>query len=410
MTPELRMRRARTRLLLEHPFFGTLAMRLNATRDDTINPPTMCTNGRDLIYHGPFVETLSDPELIGVYAHEVEHCALLHVFRRGTRDAYEWNVACDYAINQLLVDAGLTLPQGALIDAQYKGMSAEQIYAKRKSQGNPQPKQGKGQGQGQGKGKPCPTGTFEDAPKADSKDSGGKGSSGGPKPQHGQEKGQENDPGDGSGDIPTEQDWKIAAEQAAMAARKAGKMPGEADRQMRNGRQSPQDWKQILREFVAATIPSDYSWSHPNRRYVATGLYLPGMVKENTGELVLAVDTSGSIDGPMLASFNTEIQAIADEAKPEKIHVVYCDARVQKTDEFLPGDELILKAKGGGGTNFQPVFDWVEEKEIQPKALIYLTDLECGDRPSAPDYPVLWVAPEWANRGVEFGEIVRMSE
>lgn len=386
MTHELRMTRARTKLLLDQPWFGSLAMRLAIVADDTINPPTMNVDGVTLRYHSTFVGGLTDPELIGVLAHEVMHCALLHMFRRGARDAEQWNVAADYAINQVIVDSGMVLPDGALLDKKFTGMSADQIYSLLPS--NPQPKNGGGAGQA--------TGQFSDAPSMGKPNKNGNGN------------------GQADADSPSmsEHDWQIAAEQATAIARKAGKLPGDVDRQIKQTQATPTDWRTILREFVAATVPSDYSWTHPNRRHIANGVYLPGTVKDNIGQLVVAVDTSGSVDQKMLSAFADELSGMLTTARPEKLHVVYCDTCIQATEQFVPGDDVQLNARGGGGTLFQPVFDWTdkgrESGELSDiKALIYLTDLECGDRPVAPDYPVLWVTPLWVRHASPgFGEVV----
>lgn len=126
LTPAVRIQKARTTLLLDHPFFGSLLFRLGGRPTDSIQ--TMATDGVSLFYNPAFVETLNAAELAGVLAHEVMHPALQHHMRRGDRDRLRWNVACDYAINPLLLDAGLTLPKDVLIEQRFRGMSAERIY------------------------------------------------------------------------------------------------------------------------------------------------------------------------------------------------------------------------------------------------------------------------------------------
>jgi hypothetical protein len=126
LTPAVRIQKARTALLLDHPFFGSLLFRLGGRATNSIE--TMATDGVSLFYNPAFVETLNAAELAGVLAHEVMHPALQHHTRRGDRDRKRWNVACDYAINPLLLDAGLTLPKDVLIDHRFRGMSAERVY------------------------------------------------------------------------------------------------------------------------------------------------------------------------------------------------------------------------------------------------------------------------------------------
>jgi predicted metal-dependent peptidase len=123
----LKVTKARTRLLIEQPFFGTLCLRLEISKRTDM--PTMATDGRYIFYNPDFVEKLSHPELMGVFAHEVLHCALSHHTRRGDRHPVVWNIAADFVINPILKDAGMQLPAGCLYDQKYAGKSAEEVYA-----------------------------------------------------------------------------------------------------------------------------------------------------------------------------------------------------------------------------------------------------------------------------------------
>ena len=142
-----------------------------------------------------------------------------------------------------------------------------------------------------------------------------------------------------------EHEWGIAAEQALRSAKVCGHDPLGVERPLAESRQSQQDWRAILRDFVAATAPSDYRWTPPNRRYIASGLYLPSVERRGLGEIVIAVDTSGSIGRIELEQFAGEISAISEEAQPEAIHVVYCDAAVQSTQEFTASEPVRLGAQ-----------------------------------------------------------------
>jgi predicted metal-dependent peptidase len=128
--------------------------------------------------------------------------------------------------------------------------------------------------------------------------------------------------------------------------------------------------------------------------------------RSGVGEIVVAVDTSGSIGTQELEQFAGEINAIINEAQPESIRVIYCDAAVQAVDEFSPSEPIKLSPKGGGGTDFVPPFRWVEENGVEPKCLIYLTDLCCNSFPVAPDYPVLWVTD--SHKTAPFGETLQI--
>jgi predicted metal-dependent peptidase len=426
---EVKLTRARVQLLLSQPFFATLCLRLNLV---SAGIPTMATNGRAIYYNPEFVESLTPEELQGVLAHEVLHCALAHHCRRGSRDARLWNEAADFAVNPIVLKNGLTLPADALIKPEYEGLSAEEIYARlledtaigSKSNGQPgtagasnpplaaQP----GPGAANAGSEASPNSTSQEL----SQNATTKGTSqsgvcddattnlrpGG----FGEVVDAINDQGEPASEADKSRqahEWSIAAEQAMRTAKACGHEVANMERPLREARESRQDWRAILRYFIAATVPSDYRWCPPNRRYIASGLYLPSVHREGVGTIVIGVDTSGSVGEEQLNQFAAEISAICDQAQPERIHVVYCDEEVNSFQEFGPSEPIRLEPVGGGGTNFRPVFQWVEEQNILPACLIYLTDLECHKYPdSSPNYPVLWV-PE-SRRIVPFGETLRM--
>jgi predicted metal-dependent peptidase len=296
-----------------------------------------------------------------------------------------------------LKKAGFTLPPDCLYHPGFAGLSADAIYARLKDGENPQA----GKGQGQGGDKPLSTGEVKDAP-----------------PQPGEGEGQaEGDGQDGDGEGKTAkakprdmtpEDWKIAAEQSAATAKGAGKDPGSAAELARAARAGREDWRELLAEFMtAAKDPSDYSWMRPNRRHIHEGLYLPGVTKESCGEIVIAVDTSGSMSQRDLAAIAAEVQSIAGECKPERLTVIYCDTRIRGVVEIEPEADITLEAQGRGGTAFAPVFEHLSRAEEPPQCLIYATDLD-GPMVEDPGYPVLWITPEKVTDVAPFGRTVRM--
>ncbi len=375
---DTRITRARTALLLDHPWFGSLALRLKIEASDAID--SMQTNGTILRYSPTWASERTDAELRGVIAHEVLHCALGHPYRMNGRTGKKWNQACDYAINPLLLADGFALPGAPLVSDEYKDMSAEQIYAA------------------------LPADDDDDTPGGTSDQPGQIESPG--EPGDGQDA---DSPADGESTM-TAVDWQIAAEQAAMVAKRAGKMPGDVDRALGDSIQPRTDWRSLLRRFVEQTVPSDYSWTQPNRRYIAAGLYLPGVVKQNTPRLGVAIDTSGSVDQTLLDLFASELASIVQETRPVAVDVVYCDSDVQGFESFTADDPIELHAKGGGGTMFQPALDWFAAADEPPAAIIYLTDLESYE-PSLtdPGIPVLWATAEHVRLTGQFGETIRLS-
>ena len=169
-------------------------------------------------------------------------------------------------------------------------------------------------------------------------------------------------------------------------------------------RHAPVDWREALRRFFSQTVPQDYRWTPPNRRFVWAGLYLPGLHREGIGEIAIGVDCSGSISNKLLSKFSAEVNAIAAESRPELVRVLYCDAAIQRVDEFTAGEKIELNPVGGGGTDFRPVFTYLEERQIEPRCLIFLTDLAGSFPDETPPYPVIWAAT--SDRTAPFGETV----
>jgi predicted metal-dependent peptidase len=201
-------------------------------------------------------------------------------------------------------------------------------------------------------------------------------------------------------------DWSVALNQAVTLSKQAGKSPAGLARTLEGAAEAAVDWRELLRRLWSDTIPADSSWMRPNRRHIWAGLYLPGVVGEGIGEIAIAVDCSGSVRARQLRLFEAEIRSILEGQRPERVHVLYFDTEVQKTETYFAGEPVHLNPVGGGGTDFSPCFEWLEEKGIRPQTLVFLTDL-CGTFPeNEPDYPVLWASTE--RRQAPFGSVIPM--
>lgn len=336
--------RARTGLVLDQPFYGMLALRLQLVEEPGI--PTAAVDGKHIFYNPEFVAKQSPEETKTLLGHEVMHCVFEHIGRRGDREPRRWNQAGDFVINDVLVDSGFTPIKGWLHNKAYAGMTTDHVYEMLP------PNDGDGTG---GAGDPlddCQDGAPDDA-------------------------------------VLNNVGWKIATVQAAAAAKAMGKLPGKLARFVDELTNPKVDWRAILQRFITETSKNDYSWTRPNKRFLAQGFVLPTLHSETMGEIVVAIDTSGSIDQATLNAFGSEIKAIVQSTRPSKTIVIYCDSEVNHVDEFGPNDDLQFKLHGGGGTAFAPPFQHVAENNITPVCLVYLTD-GYGSFPSAPDYPVLW--------------------
>lgn len=391
-----RIIRARTHLVMDEPFFGLLALRLKLIEDPSCD--TMWTDSVSLGYNRDFVDSLIDVELRGVIGHEVLHIAAGHPWRQDHREFERWNEGGDYAINPLVIAAGMRLPENALLDEAYSGLSAEAIYD-----------------------------LLPPKPEADSRSS--VTSVTGGESTEGEKGGAEDEPGEGASgpskskkrapgevrpapaDAGHEADWKMAME---AAVRMQGDLPLGIQRLVAETLKAKVDWREVLRHFFQTSIYSpDYAWQRPSARYLSLGLYLPSLIGSNVACIVLVRDSSASIGLEYHKLFNGEFHDIVETIRPEALYVLDVDAAVHQVQTVLPADEesFVSEMKGGGGTDFRPAFKWVEEQGVDCTCMIYLTDL-LGKFPEVPPhYPVLWAVPEGSNRGAQppFGDLVELT-
>lgn len=358
--------KAKTGLLLSQPFFASLAMKTEYDEDSTI--PTASTNGLRIRYNPEFFDSLSYDERIGVLAHEVMHTALSHHTRRGSRDAKGWNIACDYSINSVLTKSGIFLPKDALLDSKYDGMSPEAIYATFPAGNNPGWKPGDGFDGGMG--------DIEDFPDPDLA------------PQE-------------------EQEQQMRLVEAYTAARLAGQSTGALDELITQILHPKENWYDVLERILSEKARDDYSWLKPNRAYLNRGLYVPGLENRKYGEVVLIVDTSLSMSQEQLDEAASRVSLI-HEITSNTVHVVYVDTKVKGSEVFEPGDLVKLHAKGGGGTDFVPGFNWIDQQGLEPKLVIYFTDGYCNNFAKDPGYEVIWCINNTHNFNPPYGEVVRM--
>tara|TARA_A100001015_G_C15044812_1_gene742774 strand:+ start:4395 stop:5492 length:1098 start_codon:yes stop_codon:yes gene_type:complete len=356
MSAESKMLKARAQLLMENPFFGVLALKLKLVQKEDVR--TAAVDGVHLFYASKFIEKLSNPEVKGLIAHEVFHCVWNHMTRRHNRDPKLWNIACDYAINWHLVhECHFILPKDGLLDGDYKDMTADAIY-------NALPKEDAEQ---------CPWGLVVDAP------NGGL------------------DQPKTAGAI--EADWQVSVNQALSTAKQQGKLPAGMETHLRDIVKPVVPWRSILWPFCTSITNDDYSWRKPNRAYISEDEYLPSLYTEGAGHFAVIIDTSGSCMDEY-EPFMAEIKAIHAELRPEKLTIIHADAEVAFTRHVDKFDEFpIDKVYGGGGTDFEPAFDWIDEHCPEIDAAVYLTDMY-GNFGDPRSYPVLWCAttnvePPW---------------
>jgi len=349
--------------------------------------PVAATDGVNLILNMDTFFKYTLKERVFVVAHEIMHCILDHMgqmhqftlrgkvpYADGSKLDYDhttMNIAQDYVINDLLISSKVgTYNKEWLHDPSIATGTDSAIDAYRKVY-KQQQKQGGGGGGGGGSGNDKGQKQFDKHLK----------------------------PGTGQGKDPTQatqdrnkQEWDTALAAAAASAKAQGKLPAGLERMFGELLNPTVDWREYIQAFFARKVGSgSYDWRRPDRRLIVRDIYAPGRSGFGAGVIAVAIDTSGSIGNAELDVFFAEMRGILEDLRPRKILLLWCDAKVHKVDELDSADDLRgLKPHGGGGTAFEPVFDWLADNQVVPDTLVYLTD-GMGSFPSKPpSYPVLW--------------------
>ena len=350
---------ARIGLLLRAPFFGNLATRMNLINADEWCP-TAATDGRHFYYNSEFVNNLPLKQLEFLVGHEVLHAVYDHMGRRGNRDPKLWNIADDYCVNWDLVEkrVGDKIPV-ALYDSKYKGMSAEEVYDD----------------------------LYANADKINvdqllkqllDEHLDGEG-------EDGEGDGSESDKsGQGNGRPKlTEQEKKEIRDEikeavlAAAQASGAGNLPGGVKRMIKDLIEPVMDWRELLQQQIESTVKSDFTWARPSRRSWHMDAVMPGMKPGEQIDVVIGIDTSGSITDKDLKVFLSEIQGIMEAYDEYKITVMGWDTEVHNVGTFNSDnleDIATFEPGGGGGTDPHCVWNYLQDNDIEPKKLIMFTD------------------------------------
>lgn len=355
---------ARVGLLLRHPFFGNLATRMKLI-DASDWCSTLATDGRNFYYNVGFVDRLTPKQAEFGFAHEVLHNVFDHMGRRDSRDPTLSNIAADYAANQILKDERIgEVPDWIKIfqDNKYRGWSYEQVYndiyekAEKIDIGSlgellDEHLDGEGEGEGsdkegdqEGKGKGRPKLSAEEKKKI-------------------------------------RDEIKEAMVSAAQAAG-AGKIPAGVARMIKDFTEPKMDWRELLRMNIQSILKSNFSFARPNRKSQMSGAILPGMTNDETVDVCCAIDMSGSISDKQAKDFISEVKGIMDEYNDFKLKLWCFDTDVYNFAEFTSdtaSDILTYEVKGGGGTDFEANWQFMQDNDIEPKRFIMFTDgYPCG--------------------------------
>jgi len=338
---------ARVGLLLKHPFFGNMATRLKVkAANDWL--PTAAVDGRNLYFNAQFFNAMSNAEIEFVIAHEILHCVFDHLGRRDDRDPKIYNVAADYIVNNLLVRDKIG-EKPKLVDCfqdfKYEGWTSEEVYDD----------------------------LMENVVEHIDIDELGE-----LLDEH-----LDLENGDGEGGAPklSKEEMKEIRDSikesmlSAAQAAGAGKVPGEVARLIKQFTEPKMNWREILQQQIQSTVKNDYSFARPSRKS-HYGAVIPGTINEETIDVCIALDTSGSIGNEQLQDFLGEVQGIMNQYNDYNIKVWCFDTKVYNLEEFSAhdGDITEYEAAGGGGTDFDSNWDFMKEEGIEPKKFIMFTD------------------------------------
>jgi predicted metal-dependent peptidase len=357
--------------------------------------PTTATDARAFYYNPEYIDALSLDQTQFMLAHEALHCALSHFARRQHRVKHRWDLACDYAINPLLIDDGLKPPPNSLVIPMYRGMTAEEIYPLIDDQDESETLDRHAydsEGSSQGASSGLREEDLQPHPRPDEGEQGNQESQAQAKPE------QDRRPGAAQPQplTPDEQEtlsvqWQQRMAGAAQQAMQAGKLRGELARMIDHLLQPQLPWRMLLARYMSAAARDDYSYMRPSRR---EGDFILPTLRSQQMDLVVAVDTSGSIKDAEVEEFIAEVNALKGQVRA-RVTFLPCDAKLcegapwvfDPWEEFRQPQEI----KGGGGTSFVPVFSWVDREDVRPDMLVYFTDAE-GEFPAKePAYPVIWL-------------------
>ncbi len=393
----------RMSLLSWRPFMGTLAMNLELIPVVDHRCATAATDGRRIYFNPHFLNSLSQEERLTILAHEIWHCGLSHFSREdGKIEEHEmWNHAIDHEVNSLLQDDGFAIPIHAVLYKNYKGESAEIVFEKIKS------------GEIEMRGEVIDDHNLNNPSKSgeDAKNSGTDGWS--------------TIEADGDGNLNVKvdsdynprrtddvwKDWKNKMMSAAQQCQDRGVEMGAYSGKLNDLFDSKIYWRELLRQYLTPLFGGTRKWLPPNRRYVYKKMYLPSIQKEKQLKIVIAVDTSGSTIGDVVKTFVSEVYSILNSFGGYELRLIQCDMDINSDEifdidhPFIP-DDFVLR--GGGGTDFRPVFQLVEESGEPPELLLYLTDGYGTAPKDPPEYPTIWGVIEGGRMPCDWGKEIEI--
>tara|TARA_R110002049_G_scaffold182041_2_gene349623 strand:- start:48882 stop:50099 length:1218 start_codon:yes stop_codon:yes gene_type:complete len=393
---------ARTRLILDKPFLGALVLRMPLEMGDPSWCITAATDAKKIYFNYEYINQLHGSETQFVLAKQALHCALSHFARRGHRIKQRWDLACEYAVNPILVEEGFSAPPGTLIEDSFTGMTAEEIYCclQDKEDGDADSSEHQEEGNEETTDPTDEDNSTDPQQNSnqDNSDSGESDFKGSPRPATMSQQEQDN----------LSVQWQQRLAGAAQQAQQAGKLSESMARMVEFMLQPKLPWRALLARHMTATARDDYNYSRPSSRRGDPSIF-PSL-RSSQVNMIVAIDISGSIDDKEMNEFLCEIDAIKGQLRA-RISLLACDAELAEGSPWIfeSWEEFALPKTftGGGGTDFCPVFDWVEKQDQAPELLVYFSDCAGKFPDYQPSYPVIWLVK--GKHAVPFGQRIQLN-
>jgi len=402
MIKEEKIAQAKARLMLEHPYFGTIAASLEILQSDAIE--AFESDGRYLRLNTDFVESAGVEEVEFALANGAMHRLLRHEERANDRQGRLWQLATDYTINTMLIDNGLALPQRANFHERFGGMYAEEVYEILRSEilDESYLEEERDEGESDSERQEQLPDRSEQTEQAQSGES--RSALDGNIAKEQRSEGREEEEPEMQIDEDA-LDSELFFEQLFSKMSRQGTLPRDLKRLVPRYFSHRVDWREMLYRHIASYAKSSFTFVPPNMKTLYRGIYLPSLSSDLL-RIVIAIDTSGSVDEALLGRFLDEVTSITQQYANYEIDLIAADARIQSHTVFLPGETLTCELKGGHGTDFRPVFAYIDRAIDHPTLLIYFTD-GYGTFPDLePPYDLLWVMAERID--VSFGEVIEI--
>ncbi len=398
MTYLEKIQKAKARLMLDHPYFGTVASSLKLEKNNEIL--TFSSNGEIMRYNSEYLDRLSVTEVEFVMANGAMHAVLQHQDRTAGRTKWLWQTATDYVVNGMLVKNGMQPPVYANYEPKFEGMYAEEVYEMLRAE-MMDSQESMAQEEQQVTDTDDTTAESlhmqkEWTPTSDTDNKGQDNTS--------NEKQESNSTPDLE---ELSEELREHFEQIFQKNKRQGTLPKDLKFLVPEYFSHTIDWREFLYGYIASHAKSTYSFTPPNMKYLYRGIYLPSLSSDLL-RIIVAIDTSGSVDETLLGTFLGEVSSMMQQYPNYEIDLITADAKIQSHKVFLPGEALEYEVGGGGGTDFRPVFEFIDQEINYPTLLLYFTDGEGTFPNEEAPYDVLWVMPKVIE--VPFGEVVSLDK